>query len=191
MSGRHCSVCGSALWGSVTGTWFHLADGTAACTPALDDDVRFLVGMFSRDAVSQAVARVLALPSAVTSVPARATDPATARAAGDRHATSDVGRFSRASTSGRLLVAFARNALAGAEGLTDQEATRMLLADEVRVARFEGVRRRCSDLRRAGFISATGLTRCNDGSPDESDVCRITDAGMVAWEHLLADGWSR
>jgi hypothetical protein len=95
--------------------------------------------------------------------------------------SSDVRRFSKDSYSGRLLRAFAFY-----PGLTDKEATDEVvgLADSTDIGRWEGCRRRCSDLRAAGYIMDTGQER------DGRIVWEITPLGDRAYRTMLETGWS-
>lgn len=120
----------------------------------------------------------------VTSAPARPTDPDTSHAAQTRNASGDVRRFSIRSRQAKLLAAFSRG-----DGLTDYEAARMVLGDDYHT-RLEGCRRRCSDLRAAGFLLNTGRRRQNPGSPDESIVWTINHGGYTALRNLQTFGWS-
>jgi hypothetical protein len=83
---------------------------------------------------------------------ARASDPATSRAAARRLDTRTI--------LGQLCFAYAN---AGAVGLTDEEAG-------TRIGK-PGAWKRCSDLRRLGYIVATGETRTGS-SGREAIVCR-------------------
>jgi hypothetical protein len=83
---------------------------------------------------------------------ARASDPATSRAAARSLDTRTI--------LGQLCAAYAD---AGAVGLTDEEAG-------TRVGKA-GAWKRCSDLRRLGYIVATGETRTGS-SGREGIVCR-------------------
>ena len=120
----------------------------------------------------------------IPSAPARASDPETSHAAAARVRVKDVGRFSSKSRQAKLLVEFDQ------KSLTDFEAARRVMPTDIH-ARFEGCRRRCSDLRAAGFLEDSGEKRSNPGSPDEAIVWRITQAGRDALTRLLATGWSR
>jgi len=117
------------------------------------------------------------------SAPARPTDPITSHQAAKTE--SDVGRFSRNSRQARLLSAF------GAQHLTDQLATVLVLGTEAPQSQFDGCRRRCSDLRAAGYLYDTGAKMRNPGSVDDSIVWGITRAGQVALANLNEKGWSR
>ena len=118
----------------------------------------------------------------VHSAPARTTDPETSQAAA--HAERDVRRFSARSLSGRLLVQFSRL------DLTDQEAAlRVSSADPP--SRFEACRRRCSDLRAAGYLVDSGFRRQNQGSPDEAIVWTLSPGGALAADRLAETGWTR
>lgn len=126
------------------------------------------------------------LPEAVASAPARPSDPRTSHASQARNASKDVGRFSTRSRQARLLEAFVAQG-----GLTDFEATVMVLGTAVPGPQFDGCRRRCSDLRAAGYLKDSGKTRCNEGSPDESIVWLSSTAGKMAFHSLEQTGWSR
>ena len=121
----------------------------------------------------------------VPSAPARASDPVTSHAAAQRVASPDVARFRATSRQAKLIVEF------DARPLTDYEAAQRVMSLNAFHTRFEGCRRRCSDLRAAGYLEDTGERRCNPGSPDEAIVWRITPAGKEALRCLLATGFSR
>ena len=130
----------------------------------------------------------------VPSHPARADDPETSHAAAARVASKDVGRFSSKTRQAKLLIEF--DAVAPG-GLTHFEAMRRVMSPNEFHPRLEGCRRRCSDLKAAGFIEAhLGIDgkpekRRNPGSPDDSIIWFITEAGRTAIARLLATGWSR
>ena len=99
-----------------------------------------------------------------------------------------MARFRATSRQAKLLVEFD----AAPDGLTHFEAAgRVMSPNSAFHARFEGTRRRCSDLRAAGYIEDSDKRRYNPGSPDESIVWRITADGKVALSNLLRTGWSR
>jgi hypothetical protein len=129
----------------------------------------------------------------IPSYPARASDPEPSHASAKRVAVKNVRRFSAKTRQAKLLIEFDA---AGAHGLTDDEATHRVIPLEF-VTHFNGCRRRCSDLRAAGFIEhahdAEGnlIKRRNPGSPDESAVSRITEAGRDAITRLFSTGWSQ
>jgi hypothetical protein len=123
-------------------------------------------------------------PRAVASAPARSTDPETSHGAAKRE--PDVGRFSFKSRQARLLQAFA------ARGpFTDQQATIHVVGSAAPPSAWDGCRRRCSDLRAAGYLSDTGKRRCNVGSNDAAIVWQVTIAGLSALESLEESGWSK
>lgn len=119
----------------------------------------------------------------VPSAPARNTDPATSHAAAKTEA--EVGRFSKKSRQAKLLTLF------GALDMTDQGATIALVGLNASPSAFDGCRRRCSDLRAAGYLADSGQRRKNKGSDDESIVWRITYEGKSALDNLTRTGWSR
>lgn len=119
----------------------------------------------------------------VPSAPARWTDPATSHAAAKRE--QDVGRFSTKSRQAKLLALF------NMRDLTDQQATVHLVGSHAAPSAFDGCRRRCSDLRAAGYLFDTGRRRKNPGSDDDSIVWGISAAGQRALESLDQTGWSR
>ncbi len=121
---------------------------------------------------------------------ARVPDQRTSTAAADRHHTDNVRRFSSRSYSARLLHAFARSGDdRSPAGLTDAEATNAVIGRSGSrywaVSRWEGCRRRCSDLRAAGFIEDSGRER------DGRIVWIVTDTGRDAIVKLDETGWSR
>ena len=116
---------------------------------------------------------------------ARGSDPETSQRAARRVASPDLRRFRASSKQAKLLFEFEK------ESLTDYEATIRVQPGDFH-ARVEGTRRRCSDLRAVGYIEESSEpNRCNAGSPDESIVWRITDAGRIAITRLKETGWSR
>lgn len=150
--------------------------------PTLAELVETLVEEFGFDDVRREVARHSPVTS-VPSAPARSTDPETSHAAAK--AERDVSRFSARSRQARLLAVFAGGQF------TDQQATVRVIGASAAPSAFDGCRRRCSDLRAAGYLYDTGLRRTNTASNDESVVWGITLAGMQAMSLLDATGWSR
>ena len=146
----------------------------------IDDRVRDLIDAYGFDDVEAAVGRwKIAHGGPVPSAPARDDDPRTSQAQGSK--MSDVRRFSVKSNSGRLLREFF---VSGEKGLTDYKATTIVVGNTAPVTRFEGCRRRCSDLRAAGYIDDTG--REDDGRI----VWAITPAGGMAYSRMRRDGWT-
>lgn len=68
-------------------------------------------------------------------------------------------------------------AVAGAAGLTDEEAA--LMTGRLSISPGWGYWKRCSNLREDGHIVPTGETRLNR-SKSPAEVCRITDEGRAA-----------
>lgn len=97
----------------------------------------------------------------------RNTDPATSHAA----ATSAAPRTG--SQKATLLRAYA---IAGDIGLTDEEAASITRLDQRPSCCWW---KRCSDLRRDGFIEATGRARAGQAG-DRRMVCAITPEGRLA-----------
>lgn len=126
--------------------------------------------------------QTLPIPSATS----RHGDQHTSTAAGARHATPDLGRFSTNSSLALLLDSIDTN-----EGLTAYEATARVLSEDASHTRWEGCRRRVSDLLRAGLIEDSGVTRQNPGSDTESIVWKTTRAGRSALKRLAETGWSK
>jgi hypothetical protein len=126
------------------------------------------------------------------SQPSRVTDPDTSHASGARMESADVGRFRLTSRAAALLIAIDKvddeNVRAG---LTAQEATISVMGVDCPPSRFDGCRRRVSDLLRAGYIEDSGTRRSNTGSPDESIVWQVTELGRAAIVSLYLTGWSR
>lgn len=120
---------------------------------------------------------------AVPSAPARDTDPDTSHEAGPRE--RDLSRFSDRSRQAKLLRAF----VVGPR--TDHSATARVIGTSAAPAAWDGCRRRCSDLRAAGFLMDSGLRQRNPASPDVSIVWKLTLAGERAVESLDTTGWSR
>lgn len=91
----------------------------------------------------------------------------------------NVRRFRATSRSAKLLAEF------DARPMTDFEAARRVMPpDPEHLRSFDATRRRCSDLRAAGFIENSGER------PRSGKVYRITQAGRAALARLLATGWS-
>lgn len=144
----------------------------------LDDSIAQLVDQFGFDRVEAAVGRVKKqMAGPIPQVGVRDGDQRTAQG----HRSADVRRFGRNSHSGRLLALFA-----GAD-LTDGEAADLVMSTRrpYTVAQWEGCRRRCSDLREAGYLSDTGTER------DGRIVWTITPEGRTARARMLDTGWSR
>lgn len=152
----------------------------AAPSWGLDDDIATLVTCFGFDAVEAAVGRVkIAMSGPVGAAPARHDDPRTSKAAAKT--TPDVRRFGKDSYSGRLLRVFNE---AGKTGLTDHEATSRVLGKDADVTKFEGCRRRCSDLRAAAYLADTG-------AEDEGRILwAVTSEGREARYRMILSGWS-
>jgi len=148
----------------------------------LGDAIADLITQYGYDSVRRTVA-MFGPARSVPSAPARATDPETSHLAGPR--SLDVSRFSARSRQAKLLAVFA------GDPMTDQQAAVRVVGAYANPSAFDGCRRRCSDLRAAGYLADTGLRRKNVGSDDESIVWRITHAGAVALANLERFGWSR
>jgi hypothetical protein len=144
---------------------------------------------------------------AVESSPARATDPATSEAAAEKHRVKDVGRFGPTSYSGKLLSWYHRYAPIG---LTDTEVANSVFAGHPVVgdhnrrrlpdpAVYESCRRRCSDLRKVGYIAVTDVDdseerRMSHISPtldEDRERCKLTPAGEEAYRRMIAEGYTR
>jgi hypothetical protein len=119
----------------------------------------------------------------VPSAPARHTDPETSHAAA--RTEPDVSRFSIRSRQSKLLHVFI-----GAPR-TDHEATARVVGVHAVPSAWDGCRRRCSDLRAAGYLADTGIRRRNPGSNEDSIVWQVTLAGLTAIHELDTSGWSR
>jgi hypothetical protein len=119
----------------------------------------------------------------VGSSPARWTDPETSHLAAKRE--QDVGRFSDKSRQAKLLRQFASGAM------TDQQAAIRVVGAHAAISAFDGCRRRCSDLRAAGYLFDSGRRRHNTGSSDESIMWVISASGLAALDALDENGWSR
>jgi len=150
--------------------------------PTLEEEMARLVDTYGYQPVWEELRQYVPVRS-VPSAPARATDPETSQLAGPR--SDDVSRFSARSRSAKLLAVF------GTQPLTDQGATVRVIGASAVPSAFDGCRRRCSDLRAAGFLVDSGRRRKNVGSDDDSIVWEITHAGRRALDHLDAYGWSR
>jgi hypothetical protein len=116
----------------------------------------------------------------------RRTDPDTSRKAAIRIAKANPKRFKAGCKKALLLAEYGAD---NGDGFTDCEAAKMVNANDSRGG-FEGTRRRCSDLRREGFIMDTDKRRKNEGVDDESMVCVITWKGTQALKCLQETGYS-
>ena len=126
----------------------------------------------------------------VPSDPYRALDPDTSNAAGKRHRSDDVGRFSARSQQGQMLGLIAREPMtAYAAAMAVLEARGL---HNPTVSQIEGCRRRMSDLVRAGYVEDSGDRENNPGSPDPSIVWKVTDLdGSRALVRLIDTGWTK
>jgi hypothetical protein len=149
-----------------------------------DHALNILVHTHGFDTVEAALGRIkIQMAGPVPQVGQRDPDQRTSKG----HRSSDVRRFSADSLSGRLLIQF--SGVDAGDGLTDAEATNRVVGSVNRpgqtIGRWEGCRRRCSDLREAGYIADTGVER------DDRIVWAITAQGAAAVEQLRLTGWSR
>ena len=122
-------------------------------------------------------------PESHPSAPARSTDPETSHAAAKTE--RDVGRFSDRSRQAKLLRVFSVGPR------SDHQATIRVVGSAAPPAAWDGCRRRCSDLRAAGYLSDTGKRTRNTASNEDSIVWQITLAGRAAIDSLTETGWSR
>lgn len=167
-----CPTCG------YTDTHASRVDGRSAY---LHTSLESLVHRFGFNAVEAELGRIkISMNGPLAQVGERDGDQRTSK--GKRSA--DVRRFSRNSLSGRLLAEFGRNS-----ELTDREATDEVVGTVesglVSIGRWEGCRRRCSDLREAGYLQDSGLER------DDRIAWRLTPTGAAALERLYRTGWTR
>jgi hypothetical protein len=147
----------------------------------IDARVHDLIETFGYDDIEASVGRwKIEHGGPIGSAPARHEDPRTSQAQGEKMA--DVRRFSDKSNSGRLLREFF---VSGELGLTDHKATAIVVGEDAPVTRFEGCRRRCSDLRAAGFIEDSH--REEDGRI----VWTITASGSLAFANMRRTGYTR
>lgn len=151
-------------------------------TPEIVQDVAYIVQRYGYADVLAEV-QMHAPLRVVPSAPARPGDPETSHAAAKDE--RDLSRFSEKSRQGRLLRVF------GTGPRTDYEATTNVVGGGALPTVYDGCRRRCSDLRAAGFLVDSGVRRCSPASNDESIVWHITLAGQAALRHLDETGWSR
>lgn len=142
-----------------------------------------LVALHGWRAVNRAVAAQRPSPRSARSAPARSTDPETSHLAA-RH-DPDVSRFSDRSRQAKLLMVF------GGQPMTDQQAAIRVVGGQAAPSAFEGCRRRCSDLRAAGYLADSGRRHLNMGSSEAAIVWQITIAGRAAITNLGTTGWSR
>ena len=149
--------------------------------------IKTIIEDFGYDAVRQEMRRFFPTPTLIgvpiPSAPARNADPETSHLAAKRD--PDVRRFSAKSRQAKLLALF------DMRDLTDQGATIHLVGSQAPPSAFDGCRRRCSDLRAAGYIADTGRKKKNTASDDLSIIWRITEAGKRALRSLEETGWSR
>lgn len=173
-----------------------LFDDPTPTVHSVDQYVQAVIDMFGFDRTEAALGRIkIQMAGPVPQIGQRDPDQRTSIG----HRSADVRRFSSNSHSARLLLAFedATNrhhlyaiglpARPAPDGLTDAEATNRAcgLAEDVGLSRWEGCRRRCSDLRAAGYIIDTGIER------DGRIVWAVTDQGRRACNLLRETGWSR
>jgi hypothetical protein len=147
-------------------------------TVGLPDELAGLVTFYGFDAVEAELGRIkIAMSGPVHAAPARDGDPRTSHAAAKD--TPDLRRFGKNSYSGKLLRIFDQQG-----PMTDHAATTAVLGD-VDVTKFEGCRRRCSDLRAAGYIADSGVEQ------DGRIMWKITKQGEDALYRMVLSGWSR
>lgn len=176
-----------------------LFDDPTPTVRSVDQYVQAVIDMFGFDRTEAALGRIkIQMAGPVPQIGERDPDQRTSIG----HRSADVRRFSTNSHSARLLLAFEdatnRHHLyaighprvhygADTDGLTDAEATNRALGlpEDVGLSRWEGCRRRCSDLREAGYIADTGIER------DGRIVWAVTDQGRRACNLLRETGWSR
>lgn len=142
-------------------------------------DLGDLVHLWGFDAVEAALGRIkIQMSGPLASAPARDTDPRTSHAAAKR--VQDVRRFSSKSQCGKLLSFFVLVSSA-----TDKQATDHVMTPYAEVGKWEGCRRRCSDLRAAGYIDDSGSER------DGRIVWQPTPEGRAAHHRMQVTGWTR
>lgn len=149
----------------------------------LDDQMMNLAHRFGYRNVADALERVRRqIDGPIPQGGQREDDPRTSR--GKR--SSDLRRFSKTSYSGRLLTRFS---MASESGLTDKEATDLVVGDvlggRITIGKWEGCRRRCGDLRDAGYLVDSGAER------NDRIVWVITPHGVNAYRRMEQTGWSR
>jgi hypothetical protein len=90
-------------------------------------------------------------------------------------------RFTASSRQAKLLAEF------DARPMTDFEAARRIMPpDPEHLRSFDATRRRCSDLRAAGYIEDSGKPLRG-----MAKIWQITETGREALRRLLETGWSR
>jgi hypothetical protein len=142
-------------------------------------DLGDLVTLWGFDAVEAALGRIkIQMAGPVGAAPARPSDPRTSHAAARQNI--DVRRFSAKSYAGKLLAFFVMVSSA-----TDKQATDHVMGSYAEIARWEGCRRRCSDLRAAGYIKDTGAEYGG------RIVWEPTPEGRAAFHRMQTTGWSR
>lgn len=133
------------------------------------------------DRLEAAVGRLkIQMAGPLPAVAVRPSDPRTSQAAAKRQRTQDLRRFSAASQCGKLLSFFVMVSAA-----TDKQATDHVMGGYAEIARWEGCRRRCSDLRQAGYIEDSGA------EVDGRIVWRPTPEGKAAHHRMQLTGWTR
>lgn len=126
------------------------------------------------DRLTEAADRLTDLPTldGIEVAPARATDPATSKAA--------ARNISATNARGKIALAFYKNfALYGGEGLTAAEATRM-----AKLEHLAAPWKRVSELKQASIIRPTGDTRRGTRGQAQ-EVLVLTDHGKVECERLM------
>jgi hypothetical protein len=166
-------------------TLFENPDGDPEAVVSLhkriDARVHDLIHTYGHDAVEASVGRwKIEHGGPIPSAPARDDDPRTSQAQGTK--MGDVRKFGAESNSGKLLREFF---VSGEVGLTDHRATTLVVGPMAPVPRFEGCRRRCSDLRAAQYIEDTG--REEEGRI----IWAITAAGSLAFSRMRRNGFTR
>lgn len=153
----------------------------ASLASLIDAGLHPLIETFGFDRVEAALGRwKIAHSGPIPSAPARDEDPRTSEAQGRK--MSDVRKFRATSNSGKLLREFFT---AGEKGLTAYRATTLVVGPLASVSRFEGCRRRVSDLRAAEYISDTGHEE------EGRIVWEITAAGSLAFANMRRNGVTR
>lgn len=114
--------------------------------------------------------------------PARVTDPETSQTSAARYATDDVRKLRTGTAKHRMLVCFVEPLTA----LQAATACAAFLGTPGSIMAVETHRKRAAELHAAGYITDTTERRRNVGSPDESIVWVITDAGRAALRELSA-----
>lgn len=138
-----------------------------------------LIARYGFDPVESALGRIkVQMAGPVGPAPARTSDPRTSHAKTRR--VVDVRRFSNKSQCGKLLSFYC---LVGAA--TDKQAADHVMTPYAEIGKWEGCRRRCSDLRAANYIEFI------DTELEARLISQPTPEGRAAFHRMQTTGWTR